>query len=130
MAGLATGGLYGIVGFVDREVIDVSWLPSWLTGQWEAFVWAVAFTAAGCAFAALHPRWRRTTRVVESGSEASPDGEASAPGAGDWLAKSSGELGPIRLHPFRERVPLLASPALYTGILLAISAWLVFGVFW
>lgn len=130
MAGLATGGLYGVVGFVDREVVDVSWLPSWLTGQWEAFVWAVAFTAAGCALAALHPRWRRTTGVVASGGEASPPGDASSPGAGGWLAKSSGELGPIRLHPFRERVPLLASPALYTGVLLAISAWLVFGVFW
>ena len=67
IAGLATGGLYGVVGFVDREVVDVSWLPSWLTGQWEAFVWAVAFTAAGCALAALHPRWRRTTGVVASG---------------------------------------------------------------
>ncbi|MXX77864.1 MAG: hypothetical protein F4Z33_02505 [Gemmatimonadales bacterium] len=124
MAGLATGGLYGVIGFVDREVVDVSWLPSWLTGQWEAFLWAVAFTAAGCAFAALRPRWRGTAGVGAG------TGDASPPGAGDWLAKSSGELGPIRLHPFRERVPLLASPALYTGLLAAISAWLVFGVFW
>ena len=122
IVGLLTGGLYGVIGFFDREVVDVSWLPAWLTGQWEAFVWAVAFTAAGCAFAALHPRWR--------GEAPASSAAASAPGGGDWLARSSGELGPIRLHPFRDRVPLLASPALYTGLLAAISAWLVFGVFW
>ena len=116
--GLVTGGLYGVVGFLDREVVDVSWLPAWLTGQWEAFVWAIVFTAAGCAVAALHPRWRR----------ASPVTEGVAPGG--WLAKSSGQLGPIRLHPFEGRVPLLASPVLYTGVLAAISAWLVFGLFW
>ncbi len=116
--GLATGGLYGVVGFLDREVVDVSWLPAWLTGQWEAFVWAVVFTAAGCAVAALHPRWRRVSPMTERVA------------AGGWLAKSSGELGPIRIHPFEGRVPLLASPALYTGVLAAISAWLVFGLFW
>ena len=135
MAGLATGGLYGVIGFVDREVVDISWLPSWLTGQWEAFLWAVAFTAAGCAFAALHPRWRRTAGAGTAGvgavaGDGLDPGAASTSGADDWLAKSSGELGPVRLHPFSERVPLLASPALYTGVLAAISAWLVFGVFW
>lgn len=119
IAGLAAGGLYGIAGFLDREVADMAWLPPWLTGQWEAFAWAVAFTAAGCAVAALHPRWRL----------AAPAATPPARGGG-WLEESSRELGPIRLHPFADRVPLLASPALYTAILAAVSAWLVFGVFW
>lgn len=118
IVGLATGGLYGVIGFVDREVVDISWLPSWLTGQWEAFVWAVVFTAAGCASAAFHPRWRRATPVT------------AGTGGGGWLARSSGELGPMRLHPFEDRVPLLANPALYTAVLAVIASWLVFGLFW
>ena len=28
ITGLATGGLYGVIGFVDREVVDISWLPT------------------------------------------------------------------------------------------------------
>ncbi|WP_420633222.1 sodium:solute symporter family transporter [Candidatus Palauibacter sp.] len=118
MAGLVSGGLYGVIGLVDREVADVSWLPGWLTGQWEAFLWAIVFTAAGCAVAAIHPRWRRLSAATATAD------------SGGWLAKSSEELGPIRAHPFDGRVPLLASPALYTGVLAAISAWLVFGLFW
>ena len=119
IAGLASGGLYGLVGFVDREVIDITWIPSWLTGQWEAFAWAVAFTAAGCACAALF------TRSRIDGAE-----RRNAADGGGWLARSSRDLGPMRAHPFDDRVPLLASPALYTALLAIVSAWLVFGVFW
>ena len=123
IAGLASGGLYGLVGFVDREVADIAWLPGWLTGQWEAFAWAVAFTAAGCACAALFPRSR-----IDGADRR--DAAPSQPDDGGWLARSSRDLGPIRPHPFDDRVPLLASPALYTALLAVLSAWLVFGVFW
>jgi SSS family solute:Na+ symporter len=118
LIGLLAGGAYGILGFVDREIMNIFWLPSWLTGQWEAFLWAVVFTGIGLVWGTISSRGSEHLESTRGKTETG------------WLAASSQGLTEVREHPFQKPPSLLQRPSLYVGLLALVSAYLVFGVFW
>ena len=119
IVGLLAVTAYGLVALCDREQIWAPWLPGWVTGKWAAFLWSVGVTAAAMA----------VTTLLLGPKRVEPPGAAATSSSG-WLARSSAQLPPLREHPFRDRVPRLLNPVWIAGALLALSAYLVFVVFW
>ena len=101
LAGIGAGGSYGIVAFLDRELLDAAWLPDWFTGQWPAFGWSVAITAAMCL-------------LLSVGSDRS---QHRRPLSIDSVAVDS-----TQEHPFAGVVPIWAGPRLYAGALVVVAA--------
>jgi len=114
--GLLTGGAYGLVAFLNREIVDFAWLPEWATGQWEAFLWSILFTTIGLAGSAA---WLRSRDAAAS--------SASAPGG--WLERSSEELAEVREHPFVTSPSPARNPWLYAGLVSVVSVLLIV-IFW
>ena len=78
LAGLAAGGTYGVLAFVNRELAAEPFLPHWFASQWPAFLWSVAITAAGCGLATL---W-------------------AEPSKADWPPEAADKAGPINPRPW------------------------------
>lgn len=116
LVGLLAGGAYGLVAFVNRELLEFAWLPKWFTGQWEAFLWSLLFTALGLALATLAFRGHAET-APETGR------------AEGWLRRSTEELGEVREHPFETPPGLALNPWWYAAALGAISVYLIIA-FW
>ena len=117
LVGIVAGGIYGLVALYDREIADLTALPDWFTGRWEALLWSVLITGVGIGVTTLFlgTTDRRTASIPE------PDG---------WLLRSREQIGKIREHPFREKIPVLLSPGWIAVVLLLLTSYLVFGVFW
>ena len=117
LIGLIAGSLYGVVALYDRETLDVAGLAPWFTGRWEALGWSMVITSVAMAV---------TTRVLGR----QPIDETQVARASDWLERSRKELPPLREHPFACQVPRFLNPGWIAVVLLLLSAYLVFGVFW
>ncbi len=115
LLGLLTGGAYGLVAFLNREMVEFAWLPEWFTGQWEAFLWSMLFTAAGLALAS-------------AGFGRQEESAGQVPRAEGWLRRSTEELGEIRLHPFDKARPAL-DPRWY-ALALGVACVAMILVFW
>ncbi len=130
LIGLLAGSTYGLVAFLSREAQEkaewvINWipdwtaaLPNWCVGHWEAYIWSVGFTALAIAIVTLC--YGRTT--IEDHSTQS--------GVGGWLERSRQELSPVREHPFSHELPVILQPRWYAILLLGVTAYLVFWVFW
>ncbi len=117
LVGLVVGGVYGLVALYGRETSDVAWLPSWLTGRWEALAWSLVVTALAIAV---------TTALL--GRQSACGKTTERPGG--WLERSREELPPVREHPFPDGVPLLLRPEWFAVALILLTAYVVFGLFW
>jgi len=117
IAGLTCGAVYGMIALLDREVRDTAWIPTWFSGKWPAFCWSMSLTGLAMIAVTLwlgrQPADDRL-RLEQTG----------------WLARSREALPVLREHPFAEQVPWLLRPHYLASALLAVTAYLVFGVFW
>jgi len=117
LVGLIVGGGYGLVALLGREQVAFESLPDWLTGNWPAYLWSVAITAAAIAVTTCL-RGRDDGRLVLRGDD---DG---------WLARSRDDSIPAREHPFAGDIPKLLRPQIFAVALLLVAAYLVFAVLW
>ena len=117
LVGLLLGSAYGIVALIDREFYDIDAIPMWFSGRWMAFVISMAVTATAVAIVALvvGVEDKETWHTFRDTG---------------WLNRSRGSLPAIPKHPFVDRVPILMNPLLWAVILLTVSTWIVFGLFW
>jgi solute:Na+ symporter, SSS family len=115
IAGILTGGLYGLVALYDREMADVNWLATWFTSRWAALIWAMVFSALGAAAATLM-----------FGAQAQ-DKPSTATG---WLQRSSAKLTPLPEHPFRSAPPKWLCPEYLCAGLIVATATTLFVFFW
>ena len=114
--GLSLGSAYGFTALLDREIHDIAWLPWWFTGRWEAFPWAMLFTITGMIV---------TTLLL--GKQKNREGSLESSG---WLQSSREALPPFEERPSPEvRFPW-PKPGWLAAVLLGITAYLVFGLFW
>jgi len=117
LIGLIVASVYGVVALWDREVVDLTWLPWWLTSRWPAIAWSLVLTAAAMLVTTLilGPRRGDEQHWVEG------DG---------WLQRSRETLPPLVEHPFQTRVPFLLQPGWAAASLLAGTAYVTFVLFW
>jgi SSS family solute:Na+ symporter len=120
LVGLVSGGFYGIVALVDREVYDTVWLPHWFTGKWEAYSWSLFFTCLAMGITTLWCGAERRSRGVQTKTDATRG----------WLERSREEIPALLDHPFSKTVPTALSPSLLAAILLVFTSYLVFECFW
>jgi SSS family solute:Na+ symporter len=116
--GLIAGSLYGVLALVDREFHNLTWLPDSLTNRWSALSLSFAVTAAAMAL---------TTMVLGRQSKRETVIPFEEQG---WLQRSRETLPPLREHPFASRPPVWLRPAWWAAGLTAVSAWVVFVLFW
>ncbi len=118
LIGLATGSLYGVLALVDREFIDLAWMPEWLSGRWIALSVSLTVTAVTMGLVTLALGRQSAEATVVAFAERG------------WLQRSRETLPPLREHPFAAAPPWWLHPAGWAAALLALSLWVVFGLFW
>ncbi len=118
LIGLAAGSLYGVLALVDREFIDLAWMPDWLSERWMALSVSLIVTAVtmGLVTAVLGRQSAESTVVAfaEQG----------------WLQRSREALPPLLESPFATAPPVWLRPVGWAAVLMAVSLWVVFGLFW
>ncbi len=123
IAGISTGAAYGVIALIDREVIDVVWLPAWFTSRWAALPWAMVFTSVGALATTLilgkcstenHSLTKRTSAGEPSG----------------WLQSSSSSLQPIPDLPLDQPLTRWISPEILASVLIALTTLILFTSFW
>ena len=113
---LFSGACYGVIALMDREVVNIEWLPSWLTGRWPALLWAIAWTWGSAALATIVlGRDTMSSRV--------------APVSG-WLARSSHNLTQLRDAPFESTQPLWLRPETLAVVLITVTSVILLTLFW
>mgnify|MGYP003629794855 FL=1 len=123
LVGLLAGSLFGLLGFIDRELVDLEWLSPLLTEKWYAFPCSMLVTSLAMFAAALKWGWLEKEFELEQK-------QPEAPLKHDWLSESRQELLDIKLSPFPKPVPQYLNPNWYAILLIAISFWIIFGFFW
>lgn len=122
IAGILVGAAYGTVALLDREFIDITWLPAWLTGRWAALLWAPVFTALAALVVTIKfgrcPAERQTSAGVVDGR---------LPG---WLQSSSQSLKPVPDHPFEREPSIWFSPEILALALIALTSFTLVKFFW
>ena len=114
IAGILTGGLYGVIALTDREIWNIPGLASWFTSKWPAYSWAMLFTALGSGIASLFCRNSPEMTEKDAG----------------WLDSSSQSLEAIPEHPFQNALPKWLQPEWLAGGLILATAAVLFGFFW
>ncbi len=117
VVGIVVGALYGLLALYDREMSDLAWLPSWLTGRWEALPWSMLVTGAAMFVATLKPGRNPTTPAATHESKG-------------WLASSREQLTETLERPNAAVAPAWANPEWFAAALILFTGWLVFGMFW
>ncbi len=118
LVGLVCGSAYGMLALCDRQFFDITWLPAWLTSQWLAYSWSILFTAAPMLV---------TTLVLGAESRESAMLELNEQG---WLGRSREELPPLADEIIDAVTPRWLNPNWLAVLLLAITSWVTFGLFW
>ncbi|MBL4885957.1 MAG: sodium/solute symporter [Planctomycetaceae bacterium] len=123
LLGLITGSLFGLLGFVDRELMDLTWVSPMLTEKWYAFPSSMIVTTLAMFAAVLRWGWLAkddSTTQAEIGDSVESN----------WLAQSSLELRELKASAPSKPIPQYLNPNWYAIVLFAISCWIVFGFFW
>ncbi len=123
LVGLLAGSLFGILGFIDRELIDFYWMSPLLSEKWYAFPCSMIVTTFAMFVATLKWGWLAADDLVDQ-AESNVSDKAS------WLSKSSQELRDIKDSSSSIPMPEYLNPNWYAILLLAFSSWIIFGLFW
>ena len=116
MTGILTGAVYGLIALYDREIADLTFLPSWLTNRWMALIWGMVFAGIGAMVATL---------VL--GKDKASDHKTQPSG---WLESSSQTLNKIPEHPFQKTPPKWLTPEYLAGILILATGAILYTFFW
>lgn len=115
--GLLTGAAYGVLALVDREIVDLAFVPYWLSERWPALIWSLLITSTSMLVVTLvcGASTKRLSELNDSG----------------WLARSREQLPPLKQHPFSDASKSYDWIANLSacGLMLACFA-LVFWLFW
>ena len=125
--GLLCGSAYGLLALCDRQFADTFddvdwlssfflWLPAWFTERWVALSWSILFTAVPMLI---------TTMVLGKSHE----DEIPAVEERGWLGRSREELPPMPEVSAETDRPWL-NPEWLAVLLLVVTAWVTFGLFW
>lgn len=123
LPGLLCGSLYGLVALYEREapkitfLPDLHLLPGWLSDRWGAAVWSFLITSVAVI---------SYSRLFGSAEE-DKIAEVKHPG---WLERSREELPELREHPFSGQPSWWLNPNLYGFLMILITGYVVFGLFW
>ena len=121
LIGLIVGPAYGLAARMLGPGPDSPGvLPFWLTDKFAAYLWSAVITACSMLLSSAILGWQRNAAL-------SPINLVG------WLKSTQQELPEIVTSPFAARgvaVPRWANPNLWAMLLLAVSATLVFCVFW
>jgi len=123
LVGLIAGSLFGLMGFVDRELIDLTWVNGMLTEKWYAFPSSMIVTTIAMFAATLKWGWLAKEDSVSLA-------ESNVSDKSSWLAQSSQELRDLKVTSASKPIPRYLNPNWYAILLLALSGWVVFGLFW
>ena len=115
IVGLLVGAAYGVIALVDREVADLG-LPNGFTGRWAAYPWSFAFTCV--------------TMISVTCGPGREDRRDLALASSTWSKKDHDSSAHLLEHPFREGVPTHLRPGPIAIAVIAVTAYLVFWVFW
>jgi solute:Na+ symporter, SSS family len=140
LTGLLVGSAYGVFALYCREAARIPWfaelehVPLWFVDRWGALGWSLLITAATMGVIHLIVRlWDfRVAKgeVPRADCAAGRDNLKDLSEDGGWLARSRESLPQICEHPFANRVPVWADPRIYAFVLLVVSVYVVFGLFW
>ncbi|MCR9291468.1 MAG: hypothetical protein NXI32_02035 [bacterium] len=114
--GILAGASYGMIALLDREIVDIVWLPAWFTGRWVALLWSFAFTILA-AFV--------TTAVLGK-----YDRDLPADSTSGWLRESSESLPALPLHPFDRPPAWWLRPETLAGLLIVVTLYILWTFFW
>ncbi|WP_299468444.1 sodium/solute symporter [uncultured Gimesia sp.] len=123
LVGLIAGSLFGLFGFIDRELVDLEWLSPLLTEKWYAFPCSMLVTSIAMFAAALKWGWLEKESMLEQN-------QPEVPLKHDWLSESRQELLAIKTSPFSKPIPQYLNPNWYAILIIALSFWIIFGFFW
>ncbi|MFH1301445.1 MAG: hypothetical protein ABIK07_10315, partial [Planctomycetota bacterium] len=123
LVGLIAGSLFGLFGFIDRELVDLEWLSPLLTEKWYAFPCSMLVTSIAMFAAALKWGWLEKESMLEQN-------QPEVPLKLDWLSESRQELLAIKTSPFSKPIPQYLNPNWYAILIIALSFWIIFGFFW
>ena len=115
IVGLLVGAAYGVIALVDREVADLG-LPNGFTGRWAAYPWSFAFTFV--------------TMIIVTCVRGREDRRDLALASSTWSKTDHDSSAHLLEHPFREGVPTHLRPGPIAIAVIAVTAYLVFWVFW
>ncbi|QDT41497.1 Sodium/glucose cotransporter [Gimesia alba] len=121
LVGLIAGSLFGLLGFIDRELVERQLFSPLLTEQWYAFPASMMVTSLAMLGSAFKWGWLEKGTSLKQ-SDVSPKH--------DWLSESRQELAEIKVSPFSKPVPQYLNPNWYAILLIALSFWIIFGFFW
>ncbi len=123
LVGLCAGSLFGLIGFIDRVLVDEPLFSPWLTEVWYAFPCSMIITTLAMLAATLKWGWLKPEQQLELQTPAAPEKH-------DWLSESRQELLAVKESPFYKPVPQYLNPNWYAILLIAFSCWIIFGLFW
>lgn len=113
LTGLLWGSAYGVIALVDRQFHDFTWLQPWFTERWVALLWSIVFTVIPMV-------------VVTVIQGRSTEAEELAWSETGWLQRSRESLPPFEADDASTNwLPNVAAIAM-----LALCAWVTFGLFW
>ncbi|WP_417375335.1 sodium:solute symporter family transporter [Gimesia maris] len=123
LVGLIAGSSFGILGFIDRELVDHQLFSPLLTEKWYAFPASMLVTALAMFLAAIKWGWleKESALVLKQDDVIKEQ---------TWLTESREELLDIQISPFKKSTPQYLNPNWYALVLIAISFWIIFGLFW
>lgn len=121
LVGLIAGSLFGLLGFIDRELVDLEWLSPLLTEKWYAFPCSMIVTTVAMFAATLKWGWLKKDVLLEIDTKSSKH---------NWLSESREQLPRIKDTPFSKPLPQYLNPNWYAVLLVALSFWIIFGLFW
>jgi solute:Na+ symporter, SSS family len=114
--GILAGASYGLLALIDREVLDIAWLPHWFTGRWAALLWAMIITSlAACLTTVFLGRYDRSAHRSQPGG---------------WLQESTQALQAMPEHPFRQAPPSWLRPEVLAFFLIAGTLYVLATFFW
>ena len=118
IVGLLVGSAYGVLALIDRQqILDIGWLPSWLTSRWPAFCWSLLTTMIAMA----------VTTLVLGRDEGDTTTWSEDKG---WLHRSREELPKLKEHPFAGPVLAYLQPRWAAGLLMIAAAYATLILFW
>lgn len=116
LIGLLVGSTYGVLALVDREMMDVAWIPNWFTNRWSAYIASLLITGITMA---------GTTLILgrDDGKQIADFRETG------WLERSREKLPPLHEYPSDAHRSWFANPTMWAVVLFVMCFWVQY-VLW